>query len=207
MNKRMLKILLPLLLSLAAMVSLSTYYGRIYSKSNSVKAEVASDDIYLIRKDLHKIGCSEKITNIYINAIEQYSKKYSISPLLVYAIIKIESDYRLDARHSPIKLHVKGKPVTTRAHGISAVIWEFWSDSLKHRDIAHSYMELYLPDVSIEASAYILRTISNQEKSKGRYNLVEKVISRYYGAYSEEYINRFRKVTSDLMLDRIEETI
>jgi hypothetical protein len=176
---------------------------------NTVEAEIfqAEKDYQyeIIADDIESYGYSRRYAHIVKKAIESASEKYGVPPALLHAIMRVESDYRLNAQHDQVTIKVKDKTITTRAVGIAGIIWEFWSDSLKARNIAEDKMDLYLPDVAINASGYILRVIIDQElkRNVGEEALINRIITRYYGAYSQSYKEKMMIVTSDLWLKRV----
>lgn len=64
--------------------------------------------------------------------------------------------------------------------------------------------DLYIPEINIRATAYILRTIINQEIERtDESNLLNRIITRYYGAYDQLYRDKTLIITSDLWMKRM----
>ena len=119
-------------------------------------------------------------------------------PILLHAILSVESGYDPSAVHPSI--FIKGK--TTRAVGLTGVVWEYHGDSLKAEKVAFSRLELTEPRVNLMASAYILHKyivdIIRENPKIPENRLFDELIKRYYGAYDAAY--------KDRMYARIKET-
>lgn len=164
-------------------------------------------DLDIIRQDLitYRKLSPETISTV-LTSIDEASKKWDIPVGLMHAIFRVESEYNFWIDHPTVTVTVNNKRVTTQAVGMGGIIWEFWSDSLKKYDIAQTRTDLYLPKNNINASAAILRWITDnklQNNSTTEYNLINKIISGYYGAYDQTYHKKMERITSDLWLKRI----
>ena len=166
------------------------------------KVQVCKEDkryeLAIIRDDLKEYDLSENLSNVIIDKIEEASKKYKIPVMLLHAIFRIESDYKFWIEHDIITV----KAQKTRAVGLGGIVWEYWADSLTHKNIAKTKSDLFLPQVNIEATAYILRVIVNSYNDK-KINIRE-IIKRYYGVDDNVYYEKMLNVTSDLFIKRIE---
>jgi hypothetical protein len=213
LSVKYLKIIIFLLLLFLGVFLIVNYYSTHFlSKPVSTKNNENLDVSYemmFVEDDLHTYGYSSRFIKIVKDAITSASKEFDIPIGLLHAIFRIESDYHFNITHPTVTVMVKGKPVVTNAIGLGGIIWEFWGDSLISKGIAENKMDLYLPDVNIRASAYVLRVLINQELSKsGRKNfMLSSVITRYYGEYSQMYMLKMEKVTSDLWMKRITKEI
>jgi len=198
---------------IAVILILLAIFIKIQPSNNTLTNTNIDDSPYelrLVNDDLLTYGHSAHIRKIILEAIEQTSKEYKLPIGLMHAIFRVESDYRFMITHPTVNVVAKGKSITTNAVGLGGVMWVFWGDSLKAHKIAETEMDLYLPDVSIKASGYILRYLINDEMSKhsqSEYTILDNVIRRYYGAYSDTYLNKMERVTSDLWMKRIAKEI
>lgn len=173
---------------------------------NIVRAE-EDINLNLIKDDLktYDIFSDSTVEDIY-KAMSKASKKWDIPLGLMHGIFRTESEYRFWIDHPEVTVKIFEKPTNVRAVGIGGVIWEFWSDSLAKHNIAYRRTDLYIPERNIEASAAILRWIINQKLKKpttNRYNLINEIITGYYGAYDKDYHEKMIRITSDLWLKRI----
>jgi hypothetical protein len=102
---------------------------------------------------------------------------------------------------------VHGRKISSYAIGLGGVMWCFWGDSLKANHIAETKSDLYLPDVNVMASGYILRTLINEEAQNNpqlsKFNILNNVIRRYYGEYNESYKKKMQKFTSELWMKQV----
>jgi len=166
-------------------------------------------EINLVNADLETYNnitskLSSKVRGIIVSAMEKNCKKYDLPIGLLHGIFRTESEYRFYLDHAKININVHGKSISTNAIGIGGIVWEFWEEKLKLHGIAETKTDLYLPEVNIEASCYILRSIIDEEVGNSdQYNIISKIITRYYGAYSKEYFAKMQRVTSDLWMARM----
>jgi hypothetical protein len=167
--------------------------------------EIRKIEVQLIRLDLNDYShLSTNIKDEISKSILESSQTFNIPPILIHAIIQIESEYRFNIDH-PI-VFIKGKK--TNARGLGGIIWEYWGKRLITAGIAETDNDLYLPHANILAIGYILRVIINDELTKNRKNwLLRRIITQYYGIQSNEYESKIQKVTSNLWLKRITKEI
>jgi hypothetical protein len=189
---------------------LQTYYNNILFPQNNNHIDTVSITVRnmrkleceLIRADIEtfgdQIGLSSRQQREYITYIDSAARRYMLPPMLIHAIIYVESAYDPNARHSQIV--VKNKP--TYAIGLTGVVWEYHSDSLIREGIAMSRLELTEPRINIMASAYILHnyivSIMRNKPNLPENQLFDELIRKYYGAYDNNYKER--------MLIRIRDT-
>ena len=140
-----------------------------------------------------------------IRAIDSTSKEFRLPVMLIHAIIRIESEYKIDAAHPEVTTTVAGKKTKIKAAGLGGIVWEIWEDSLKAKGIAETRTDLLFPESNIRATGYILRDATDKimKSPTSERTIVRKIIRQYYGAYSVPYENRMEKVTSDLSMKRI----
>ena len=163
-------------------------------------------ELDIIRADLNTYGSSKMFLDIVIPEIKETSEKYRIPIGLLHAIFRVESDYRFNITHDKVVVTVKGNNVATNAVGLGGILWVYWGDSLRANKIAEVEQDLFLPNVSIRATGYILRVLINSEikaGGKNSYNILANVVKRYYGAYNDQYVERMKNYTSDLWMKRI----
>ena len=164
-------------------------------------------EIGIVKEDLATYGRSSIFIKIVTPAIENAAEKYKIPIGLLHAIFRVESDYRPQIDHNKVTVPVHGNNIITNAIGMGGVLWVYWGDSLKARGIAETEMDLYFPQIAIEATAYILKQMIDAEtKVNGNlnsFNVLSNIIKRYFGAYSLMYLAKMEKYTSDLWMKRI----
>ncbi len=166
------------------------------------KKDIIDTDLEFVRQDINMYGyISPYVTDKIVKEIENSSKKYKIPIGMLHAIFRIESDYRFYITHSDVILKGGNK---INAIGLGGVVWYFWGDSLIKNNIAQTMSDLYIPEINIKASAYILRIIINEEvESVNESDLLNRIITRYYGAYDKLYRDKTFIVTSDLWMKRM----
>lgn len=131
-----------------------------------------------------------------LSSILKYSEEYDISPIVLYSIIKTESEFLHHIEHPPVKLK-SGK--TIRAVGLGGVIWEFWGSKLKKEGIANSRNDLFNIEVNIEASAFIFNEFLKLKQLKNTSNKLESALARYYGSSKAGYQNKIAKQMSKIL--------
>lgn len=160
-------------------------------------------DKELVRMDISAVkGLSIRQQEAYVTYVDSAATRYKIPHLLLHAICSIESGYNPTAVHPTIV--VKGK--TTRAIGLTGIVWEYHANQLMAEGIATAQYELAEENVNLMASAYILhgmmRDIVHDYAVKGKVladtSVFSEIVRRYYGAYDETYKQK--------MLLRIKET-
>jgi len=165
-------------------------------------------ELTFVRLDLQEYQhLSPEIRERMLAALDSASRKYRIPVGFLHAILRIESNYQFQIDHPKVTIKIKGKPVTTCARGLGGVMWDIWADSLKANGICNAVSDLYVPENSIMASAYILRYETDRTLSRSKnvsaYNIIREIIKSYYGAYSAPYEARMMQVTNELWLKRI----
>jgi len=149
-------------------------------------------DKELVRMDISAVNVlSTRQKAAYVSYVDSAAMRYKIPHLFLHAICSVESGYNPEAVHPEIR--VKGK--TTRAIGLTGIVWEYHSANLMAESIATARAELTEPRVNIMASAYILngmmRDIVHDYSVKGKVlvdtSVFSEIVRRYYGAYSEAY--------------------
>jgi len=136
-----------------------------------------------------------------LKAIYKYSAKYKLNPLLVYSVLATESSFRFWIKHSIVTITITKKSIKTRAIGIGAIIWEWWSKDLISNNIATVKSDLFQISNNIEATCYILNKLSTQPILKGTTTKQESAFLRYFGGGSKNkwYVDKVNKVMSNLL--------
>lgn len=199
-----LKVVIIMLASIAVYL-IATRAGSAFSEVDY--EENKSYEISLVKADLETYGTmSERMQAIIISAIDSASTEFKIPVGLLHAILRVESDYRYWLDHDPII--VKGKK--TCAKGIAAIVWEWWKDSLTVHNIAQVETDLYSPEISIRACAYIVRNILNRSVQNTSQEMLALQIARgyfgegsYKGKTATDYKNKLVAYTSDLWMVRM----
>jgi hypothetical protein len=178
------------------------------SASRAIPAQMYNNELALIRKSINKANYISRRTGYLIqSSIQKASHDYRLPMILMHAIFKVESDYRYWIDHPKVRVVVHGKTISANAIGLGGVMWCFWGDSLKANHIAETKSDLYLPDVNVMASGYILRTLINEEAQNNpqlsKLNILNNVIRRYYGEYNKNYKMKMQKFTSVLWMKQV----
>ena len=163
-------------------------------------------ELGIVRDDLITYGRSKRVSKLITETIEEVTEEYNLPIGLLHAIFRVESEYKFNITHPTVNVSVKGNNVSTNAIGLGGVLWVYWGDSLRSKGIAETELDLYLPDVNVRASGYVLRYLIDDEikrKELSEINILDNVIKRYYGAYSPLYLSKMERVTSDLWMKRI----
>jgi len=180
-----------------------------------VQASIRNLECQLISADIEmigtEIGLSQRQQREYVRYIDSAATKYKLPPILLHAIIYIESSYDPNARHSQIYVNKK----STFAIGLAGVVWEYHADSLKNAGIAVSRLELTEPQVNVMAAAYILHnyivSILNTKSNLPESRLFDELIRKYYGAYDDYYkermLTRIRDTASKQWIKRVTQDI
>lgn len=157
-------------------------------------------DTAIVREDLITYGTfSKKYIDKIIERFLYVEDKYKIPIGLMHAIIRIESDYRWWLEHDIIFVNKQ----QARAVGLGGIVWEYWKKDLIRENIIEKRSDLFFVENNIEAIAFILRKFVNEEKSISEDSIIDRLITKYYGAFSQEYKNKLTICLSDLWLKRI----
>jgi len=103
------------------------------------------------------------------------SAKYRVPQVILAGLVMQESSGRPDARSS------------CGAVGLTQIRWKFWGETLIDAGIATCEADLLDPETSIEAGAYILRTLLD------RYGDIDEAMRHYSGnarGYTDKVIGR-----------------
>ncbi len=178
------------------------------SASKAIQTKMYNNELALISKSINKANYISRRTGYLITAsMQKASQEYRLPIILMHAIFKVESDYRYWIKHPRVRVTVHGRKISSYAIGLGGVMWCFWGDSLKANHIAETKSDLYLPDVNVMASGYILRTLINEEAQNNpqlsKFNILNNVIRRYYGEYNESYKKKMQKFTSELWMKQV----
>lgn len=196
-----------ILTSLSALLIFVMFYWMLTNPQKEKIVYVNSNyELDIVKADLETYGSSKMFLDIAIPEIKSTSEKYKIPIGLLHAIFRVESDYRFNITHADVVVPVKGKSAKTNAVGLGGILWVYWGESLRSEKIAEVEQDLFLPNVSIRATGYILRYLIDSEikaGGKNSYNILSNVVRRYYGAYSSLYMSKMQNYTSDLWMKRI----
>jgi len=149
----------------------------------------------------HYKGISNSNKALILTSIYKYAKKYTINPLIVYAVIATESSFRFWINHSLVNITIDKHKIKTRGIGLGAIIWEWWSKDLKANNIATVKSDLYNISNNIEAVCYILKHNMDMLLIKGTTTKQESAFIRYFGGGTKNswYATKVNKVLSNLM--------
>lgn len=150
---------------------------------------------------------SELSSNEITKMIIKSSNNNNLNPFILTAVLDNESRFKIDAKHSTVKVSVPtdngNKRQTTAAIGMSGVIYEIWKNKLAEYGI-NNKDDLLLPSINIESSAIILSYMTTLSRI-GNYNKTESALLRYYGivmnsngTYNTAYLDRINRVKGKL---------
>lgn len=157
----------------------------------NMQTEISQADILLNYE--YKVNNIKKNQEKILNSILKYSTEYEISPIVLYSIIRTESQFKHNIEH-PIVTLKSGKKV--RAVGLGGVIWEFWGSKLKKEGIANSRDDLFKIEVNVAASAFVLSEFLKLDQLKNTSSKLESALARYYGSAKAGYQNKIAKEMS-----------
>jgi soluble lytic murein transglycosylase-like protein len=115
---------------------------------------------------------SEAAVSSYVDAAYRAGEQYSVDPLLILAVVAVES------RYNPVAESVVG------AKGLMQVIPKYHLDKLSDRGGEHALLE---PEVNIQVGTQILREYQR------RFRDTETALQAYAGAFDEptsQYANK-----------------
>lgn len=98
---------------------------------------------------------SIKKAKLFAKTIMEESTKRNIDPFLQTALLKSESTFYSNPRHS-----------IAEVKGMGGVYWKWWSKDLRNKKIADTICDLEDPIINIEASTYILAKYKKLYKDK-----------------------------------------
>jgi len=132
-----------------------------------------------------------------LSAIKIASKKYNISPLVIYSLISVESSFRFWIK-SQRRLIVgsDSKKHYDRAVGLCSICYSIWGEKLKKAKILSTKSELYEIEPNIMAGSYILKVLKKRYKG----NTI-KALESYFGksAYAKVYQHKIRNKIGSLI--------
>lgn len=131
---------------------------------------------------------SDEMKHNIVDEIVLQAENQGIDPRLLYSFIKVESTFRINARHTPTFVKKLNKEV--QAVGLTAIIWEFHEDIIKARTSIREKSELKNWRKNIEAGAAVLAYLSEFKMHPRAKDVKESVAARYYGVYHLEYVGR-----------------
>lgn len=111
----------------------------------------------------------------YARWVVYYSARYRVPQIVLAGMVMQESSGKPDARSS------------CGAVGLTQIRWSCWGKVLTEAGIAQSEVDLLNPETSIEAGAYILRTLLD------RYGDIDGALRHYSGnarGYTDKVIGR-----------------
>ena len=151
-------------------------------------------DSTVIAIELSKVEYLSKSSKLEIlSSINEVEKKYSIPSLLIYGIIKSESNFRFDITHKPITINIDNKKIHTAAIGLGGIIYEFWKDSLITNNIIETKTDLYKIKENILSIGYIVNKLTKQENGN-----IDSIICKYVGSSNIKYKHKISNTVFDL---------
>lgn len=134
-----------------------------------------------------------------IKAIMEESARYSINPLLLYAVCHVESSFRPWLEHELRVITVNGKQIKARCVGLMGISWENHKDLLRTSGIVESRGDLFDPVNNIKAGALILNEYFQMDMLKGAKTKDESALLRYFGGNFPVYVQRVEAKMFDVI--------
>lgn len=159
------------------------------TKEPEVIVENTPVEITLMQEDLYTNypALSSDIKHQIMDSILEESQKYNINPIILYAILHTESSFLYWKEHKPINIWKDGKKQQIKAVGLGGIVWEWWGDALRAKNICETRADLFIPEKNIAATAYIYNTLLTMPLHKKAKNINESAMLRYFGGYYPEY--------------------
>lgn len=161
-----------------------------------VKVEVPSNcenkELEIIALDLDESYphlTQDQKEQIYMGVIEA-SNLYNIHPMILYSLLHVESSMRFWIEHPASTIEINGKKIKAQAVGLGGVMWEWWSDLLKDKNIAQKRSELFLIQTNIMASATIYNELYTRPMHPKAHNQDESAMIRYFGGGYRSYFEK-----------------
>jgi hypothetical protein len=151
---------------------------------------------------------SRCINEIKSSLIEGHRRFPYIPIILVYTIIRIESDCHYWWEHPIVTLQSgKNKGLTVRCVGLCGIQWEQWDSLLVQTGIAEQRSDLFQMKENILASYFIINEgIKIHKNDIHKYNILNIISVAYFGGGSwngqtaENYKDKLVRYTSELFI-------
>jgi hypothetical protein len=178
-----------------------------YLDLNADYMKVTEVNPYLkdIRKFVNgKTGISDKIKIEIYKAILDSGSKFNINPLILTALIDVESSYRFWIEHKKVQVTLNnGIKANVRAVGLGGIVWEFWGEKLKANKIANNRSDLFDPATNITAIAYVLSELQKRDLKAGTKTKMESALIRYFGGNYKSYLKKIEDRVFHIIKERI----
>lgn len=123
-----------------------------------------------------------------VDLINKAAIKFDTDPKLIYSFIRTESAFNVKVKHKPVYVKALGQKV--QAIGLGAVIWEFWENELLANTTLTKKSDLKDYQKNIEATAYIISSLSQKEKHRKAKNDIDTIAIWYFGKYNYDYVSK-----------------
>lgn len=206
-------IIISTLLGIIMGLSIFEFYQTTDKKRNVINPQkeqvVKPSLIELYREDLQKDlfnnypDVSSRVKNNILNTVFEESEKYNINPLILYSICYVESTFRHWKEHNTINIIKDNKKVKIRAVGTTGVVWEWWGDSLRKVNIAETRGDLFNPQISIRAGAFVFNELRKREMHKLAKTKDESALLRYFGGSYISYVQKIDAKIASLVRPKL----
>ena len=156
---------------------------KVQPKGVIVSVDVADLERRLKTKASH---LSSKQRKAILDAIMKTSELYKVSPLILFAIPKVESSYRPWVTHSQVI--VNGKK--DNAIGLTAILYSWWGEKLKKAGIIETKSDLYDPQINILACGFVFNELRKMPLKKGTTDPNVSAMRRYFGKNFKSYSDK-----------------
>ena len=129
---------------------------------------------------------SSKQRKVILDAIMKASELYKVSPLILFAIPKVESSYRPWITHRQVI--IKGKK--DNAIGLTAILYSWWGKKLKKAGIIETKSDLYDPQMNILACGFVFNELRKMPLKKGTTDPNVSAMRRYFGKNFKSYSDK-----------------
>jgi len=185
---------------------------KIVTKTKIIKQTTNTDGMIVcvsmgdIKNDLKKnySFLSSKQRRLVIDTIDKSSKKYNVSPIIIYGLISVESSFRFWIKSKERKVTAStGKKVRDRAIGLGSIMYSIWGEKLKQNGILETKSDLYNIDNNIMGIAYILHELSEMPLKKGTHDKMTSAMRRYFGGNYKSYSTKIKDKIGTIMFSKL----
>jgi hypothetical protein len=177
---------------------------KVPTEPKGVIVTVTIEDLY---NDLSSRYPHISTTNkqLLMEAIAKSADKYSISPLVLYSLIAVESSFRWWIEHPKVTVQdtTTKKSVNTRAIGLGGIVYEIWGQELKDKGIIETKADLFSISHNIEAISYIYSKLKSQPLHPKASNQIESGLIRYFGGGYVSYFNKIDKEIARIIKGKV----
>lgn len=167
-------------------------------------ASLTMEDLYNDLKNRYP-HISSKHRQEIMESIAKTADQYSISPLVLYSLIAVESSFRWWIKHPQVQVKSTetGKTVKTNAIGLGGIIYEIWGKELAKKGIIETKSDLYTIDKNIQSIGYVYSKLKSLKLHPKASNSIESGLIRYFGGGYKSYFNKINSEIVNLLNGKV----